>query len=238
MKEKKNTQLIVALDTNSGETAEDIVKDLKGMVKYFKVGSQLFTACGPKVVDMIHKHKARVFLDLKFHDIPHTVAQAARNALRLGVFMFNVHAMGGAAMLEELIATINKEIESADLEKPLILGVTVLTSMDRSQLNSVGVMRSVKNEVIHLARICQRSGLDGVVCSGKEIKLLRRVMGNEFILVVPGIRPSTSPVNDQKRIVMPQQAANWGADYIVVGRPITAAGSPQDAAEKILKELE
>lgn len=235
---KKKTELIVALDVPGIDEAQSIVKILSPAVKYFKVGMQLFTACGPAVIDLIHKHKKEVFLDLKFHDIPNTVAQAAISSLRLGVFMFNVHAIGGNIMLSTLMQAVHKESERLQKKKPIVLGVTVLTSMDRQQLNRVGVIRSVKNEVIHLAKLCKVAGLDGVVCSGKEIKLLRRVIGEDFVLVVPGVRPKTAKTDDQKRIVTPGDAARWGADYIVVGRPITANVNPLQSAEDILAEID
>jgi len=233
------TQLIVALDVPDIHQAEDMVKELSSVVKYFKIGMQLFTACGPDVVAMVRKYDCDVFLDLKFHDIPNTVAQAALSSLRLGVFMFNVHAIGGDVMLGTVMQAINNEIEQKNQPQPqpIVLGVTVLTSMDRQQLNRVGVIRSVKNEVVGLAGLCKKAGLSGVVCSGKEIKLLRRLMGKDFVLVVPGIRLSDAKSDDQKRIVTPAQAAQWGADYIVVGRPITQANNRKQAAENILKDI-
>lgn len=231
------TELIVALDVPDLKQAEDIVRELSTVVKYFKIGMQLFTACGPQVVQMVRKYNCEVFLDLKFHDIPNTVAQAALSSMRLGVFMFNVHALGGDLMLSTLTQSIKQEIEQTRQSQPIVLGVTVLTSMDRQQLNRVGVIRSVKNEVVALASLCKKAGLSGVVCSGKEIKLLRRVMGKDFILVVPGIRPADAKADDQKRIVTPGQAASWGANYIVVGRPIVQAANRKQAAESILKDL-
>ncbi len=235
---KKKTALIVALDVPGLNEAETIVKKLSPAVKYFKIGMQLFTACGPSVVEMVHSHKREVFLDLKFHDIPNTVAQAAISSLRLGVFMFNVHAIGGDVMLSTLMRAVHDESKVLKGKRAVVLGVTVLTSMDRQQLNRVGVIRSVKNEVIHLSKLCKGAGLDGVVCSGKEIKLLRRVIGEDFVLVVPGVRPNSSKSDDQKRIVTPTNAALWGADYIVVGRPIIAHSDPLQSARDILVEIE
>ncbi|MBU1087354.1 MAG: orotidine-5'-phosphate decarboxylase [Candidatus Omnitrophica bacterium] len=231
------TQLIVALDVPELEQAEALVKELSPVVKYFKIGMQLFTACGPDVVRMVREYNCDVFLDLKFHDIPNTVAQAALSSLRLGVFMFNVHAIGGDVMLATVMQAINKEIKQTKQQLPIVLGVTVLTSMDRQQLNRVGVIRSVKNEVVGLAVLCKKAGLSGVVCSGKEIKLLRRVMGKDFVLVVPGIRPADAKADDQKRIVTPAQAADWGANYIVVGRPITQAENRIQAVTAIVSDL-
>jgi len=235
---KKNTELIVALDTGSLEDAKHLVRTLTGAVKYFKVGSVLFTACGPQAIEVVREAGGEIFLDLKFHDIPNTVGLSALSAFRPGVFMFNVHAMGGISMLRHVVKTVRQaESPQKRAKKPIILGVTVLTSMDRQQLNSIGVNRSVKNEVVHLAGICKNCGLDGVVCSGKEITLLRRVMGKNFILVVPGIRPFQAQSNDQKRIISPKDAHTAGADYIVVGRPITASEDPLKSAQNILREL-
>jgi len=232
----KKTQLIVALDKPTFKEAEDLVRILSAKVRFFKIGSQLFTACGPQIVEMVRKYKGEVFLDLKFHDIPNTVAQAAISALRIGVYMFNVHALGGQAMLTSLMEVLSEEVKDYK-SRPIVLGVTVLTSMDRQQLNGVGILRSVKNEVIHLAKLCRRCGLDGMVCSGKELKLLRRVIGENFILVVPGVRPEGSKEFDQKRIVTPSFARKWGADYIVVGRPITKSSDPLKAAESIQSQI-
>lgn len=152
--------------------------------------------------------------------------------------MFNVHAIGGSVMLSTLMNAVNEECKVSKKKKPLVLGVTVLTSMDRQELNRVGVIRSVKNEVIHLAKLCKQAGLDGVVCSGEEIKLLRRIIGKDFVLVVPGVRPKTAVSDDQKRIVTPSDAANLGADYIVVGRPIVAQVAPLQSAKDILAEID
>ncbi|MCM8814051.1 MAG: orotidine-5'-phosphate decarboxylase [Candidatus Omnitrophica bacterium] len=233
---RRKTRLIVALDVATLEQAESVVRELSPLADYFKIGSQLFTAGGPPVVEMVRRYQADVFLDLKFHDIPNTVAQAALSALRLGVSMLNVHAAGGALMLREVAGAVAAASAGAS-HRPLVLGVTVLTSMDRPQLNSLGIMRSVKNQVLALARLCRACGLDGVVCSGQEIEVLRRVVGEEFVLVVPGVRPAEGNADDQKRIVTPAAAARRGADYIVVGRPILAAADRQKAAQAILAEL-
>ncbi|MBU0634742.1 MAG: orotidine-5'-phosphate decarboxylase [Candidatus Omnitrophica bacterium] len=234
---RKKTELIVALDTSKIGQAERIVKELAPISAFFKIGSQLFTACGPESIEMVHKNKGKVFLDLKFHDIPNTVAQAALNVLEQGVFMFNMHALGGKDMLLKVSEVISEKAKEKQIPRPIMLGVTVLTSMDRQQLNSLGVNRSVKNEVLHLARLSKDCGLDGVVCSGKELKLLRRVCGDDFILVVPGIRAPNCDTGDQKRIISAQQAAELGADYIVVGRPILAALNPLKAAQEIMQSL-
>ncbi|MBU2063380.1 MAG: orotidine-5'-phosphate decarboxylase [Candidatus Omnitrophica bacterium] len=234
---RKKTELIVALDTSKIGQAERIVKELAPISAFFKIGSQLFTACGPESIEMVHKNKGKVFLDLKFHDIPNTVAQAALNVLEQGVFMFNMHALGGKDMLLKVSEVISEKAKEKQIPRPIMLGVTVLTSMDRQQLNSLGVNRSVKNEVLHLARLSKDCRLDGVVCSGKELKLLRRVYGDDFILVVPGVRPKKSESFDQKRIITPEEAARLGADFIVVGRPITASENPLESAKSIIDQI-
>jgi len=234
---KPKTQLIVALDTDSLKQAKQTVDTLSSLVSYFKVGSQLFTACGPAAVKMIKDAGGSVFLDLKFHDIPNTVAKAALSVLELGVSMFNVHALGGKIMLTEMVKAVDKEFRNSKAKRPLILGVTILTSFNRQQLNSIGIMRSVKNEVAYLARLCKGCGLDGVVCSGHELELLRRVTGKNFVLVVPGVRPKKSESFDQKRIVTPEEAVRLGADFIVVGRPITASSDPLKSAQDIINQL-
>ncbi|MFH2145328.1 MAG: orotidine-5'-phosphate decarboxylase [Candidatus Omnitrophota bacterium] len=234
---RKKTELIVALDTSKIEQAQQIVKELAPLSAFFKIGSQLFTACGPESIEMVHKNKGKVFLDLKFHDIPNTVAQAALNVLEQGVFMFNMHALGGKDMLLKVSEVISEKAKEKQIPRPIMLGVTVLTSMDRQQLNSLGVNRSVKNEVLHLARLSKDCRLDGVVCSGKELKLLRRVYGDDFILVVPGVRPKKSESFDQKRIITPEEAARLGADFIVVGRPITASENPLESAKSIIDQI-
>jgi len=234
---KPKTQLIVALDTSSLKQAKQTVDKLSSLVGYFKVGSQLFTACGPAAVKMIKDAGCSVFLDLKFHDIPNTVAKSALSALGLGVSMFNVHALGGKIMLTEVVKAVDKELLNSKVKRPLMLGVTILTSFDRQQLNSIGIMRSVKNEVAYLARLCKSCGLDGVVCSGRELELLRRVTGSDFILVAPGVRPKESESFDQKRIISPEEAVRLGADFIVVGRPITASDDPLKSTQDIIRQI-
>ena len=213
-------RLIVALDVPSLKEARRFVCLLKEKVSLFKVGLELFTAVGPDVVRMIHDEGGRVFLDLKFHDIPNTVARACEAADRLGVFMMNLHACGGQEML--------KAAESAD-RKFLLLGVTVLTS-DRN-------LPGTSDEVVRLAKECRRAGLSGVVCSAREAKAVRKACGPRFLIVTPGIRPSGASRDDQKRVVTPSQAIREGADYIVVGRPILSAADPLQMASSIVKEI-
>ena len=199
-------RLVLALDVDDFSSAENLVGLLKDYVGVFKVGSQLFTSEGTKIIDMITKAKARVFLDLKFHDIPNTVKGAAESATKLGVYMFNVHASGGYEMMK---AAADAAIETSiklGIKKPLILGVTVLTSINQEILEKeVGVNKAVKEHVVHLAKLAKSAGLDGVVASPHEIKDIRDACGKNFIILTPGIRPAGEEINDQKRIMTPKQ---------------------------------
>jgi orotidine-5'-phosphate decarboxylase len=235
-----NERLIVALDVPSYSEAEKLIKDISGPVKYFKVGSQLFTACGPKIVELIKTQGGKVFLDLKFHDIPNTVGKAAVSAVELGVDMFNLHSMGGFEMMEE---AANAAIEACSLfkkPKPVILGVTVLTSFDEATFSDVlgAPGRGIPEQVLHLARLTKSAGLDGVVASPQEIELLRKNIGKDFVILTPGIRPLDAEAGDQKRILTPGQAIALGADYLVVGRPITGAKDRNATANNIQKEIQ
>ncbi len=227
-------KLIVALDAPDRTQAERLVKALAGSVSTFKIGKELFTACGPSVVEMVHAHGARVFLDLKFHDIPNTVASACAAAAKLGVFMVNVHASGGRKMMTEAAAELKKLPED---KRPLLIGVTVLTSMAESDLIEVGVTRSLDQQVASLARLAKGSGLDGVVASGRELAIIRREVPGDFLIITPGVRPAWAAQGDQKRVVTPREAIEKGADFIVVGRPITQHPDPREAANKILEEI-
>lgn len=230
-------KLIVALDVPGFEEAEKLVKKLSPMVKTFKVGKELFTSAGPRAVEMIHSHKSRVFLDLKFHDIPNTVASACEAATRLGVFMINVHALGGKTMLFSAVQAVHKVADEKKIEHPLLLGVTVLTSMKDHDLKEVGISKKVSRQVKDLAVLTQQCGLDGVVASPQEIRLIRKHVQGNFLIVTPGVRPVWASHGDQKRVMTPKEAVEEGADYIVVGRPITQDREPASAAEKILKEI-
>jgi orotidine-5'-phosphate decarboxylase len=231
-------RLIVALDVETLADAERMVDRLQGLVTRFKIGSQLFTAAGPGAVETIQKRGAEVFLDLKFHDIPNTVAGAAREATRMGVLMFNVHASGGRAMMAaaaEGAATAARELGG---RRPIVLAVTVLTSLDRAALSrELGVADSVEGHVLHLAALAAAAGLDGCVASPNEIGALRTSRGAGWVIVTPGVRPAGSAVGDQSRIATPRAATAGGAHYLVVGRPITAAPDPARAAEAVLREM-
>ncbi|KJU87073.1 orotidine 5'-phosphate decarboxylase [Candidatus Magnetobacterium bavaricum] len=231
--------LCLALDVDSLGEAREMVKLLKDYVGLFKVGSQLFTKEGPNAVEVINDLGGRVFLDLKFHDIPNTVAQSARMATQIGAYMFNVHASGGSDMMRAAVDAVDEESDKRNLPRPFILAVTVLTSIDDDILrNELKVGSNIKDHVIHLARLVQKSGVSGVVASPKEILLIREACGGDFLILTPGIRPSWSiGKDDQKRITTPGEAMRLGADYIVVGRPILKANDPAEAAKKILAEM-
>jgi len=229
-------RLIVALDVDTLDAALDMVERLDGLVRRFKIGSQLFTATGPTAVEAVRKRGGEIFLDLKYHDIPNTVAGAAREAARMGVFMFNVHASGGLAMLRA--ATEAKTAIGAGDRRPLVIAVTVLTSLDRAALSrELGVASSVEGHVLHLCRLAKEAGLDGCVASPNEISTIRNQLGADWVIVTPGVRPAGADINDQSRIATPGAAARAGAHYLVVGRPITAAADPSAAARAILTEI-
>ena len=225
-------RLIVALDVPDAPAAEALVDRLDHTCAWFKVGMELFTAAGPAVLDPILKRGNSVFLDLKFHDIPNTVAAAVRSAAALGVHMLTIHASGGPAML----AAAREALEGL-VRPPQLLAVTVLTSMDASQLTAAGIDRAPAAQVELLARMGLEAGIHGFVCSPQEVASLRALTGPDGVLVIPGIRPTGAGIGDQKRIATPAEALRLGASYLVVGRPITQAHHPAEAAESILKEM-
>jgi len=231
--------LVVALDVDTVEQAMALVERLGGSVGMFKVGKQLFTAAGPDVIRRIIGRGEKVFLDLKFHDIPNTVAKAGVEAARLGVSIFNLHALGGSKMMRAAAEAVNEAVEREKMPRPLILGVTVLTSHTQESLNEVGIDRRLEDEVVALARLCKASGVDGVVASPHEIVPIREALGDRnFVILTPGVRPAGAAHGDQSRVMTPAEAVAAGADYLVVGRPITAAEDPAMAARKILEEIE
>lgn len=225
-------RLIVALDASSADAALDWVKRLENQCRWFKVGLELFTAAGPAVVEQLTARGHSVFLDLKLHDIPNTVAGAVRSAAAHGARMITLHALGGPAML----AAAHAAVEGLH-EAPQLLAVTVLTSMDSAQLEAVAITRSPGEEAELLARMGLAAGIRGFVCSPQEVGSLRALTGPEGVLVVPGIRPAGSSAGDQKRIATPAEAIQGGASYIVVGRPITQAPDPAQAAEAVVREI-
>jgi orotidine-5'-phosphate decarboxylase len=226
-------QLIVALDLSSSAGARRIVTSLGDAVQFYKVGMQLYTAEGPAIVRELVSSGKNVFLDLKYHDIPNTVAAAVREAGKLGVSMLTVHAAGGTKMLKAA-AGAAKEYPSSNLA---VLAVTVLTSMDEEQLNETGVSGQLLDQVVRLGSLAIQAGCAGVVSSAHEVKALRAQLGNEFLAVTPGVRPAGVAHGDQARVVTPAEAIASGATHIIVGRPITAASNPVDEVEKILKAI-
>ena len=230
-------RLIVALDLADPAKARTLATLLAPEVGMFKVGKQLFVNAGPDIVRTIHDLGGEVFLDLKFHDIPNTVAAAAVEAARLGVKLFNVHVSGGPEMMRQTAAAVEEVCENDCLRRPSVLGVTVLTSLDDSDLEALGIQGGVPAHVVRLARMAQEAGLAGVVCSAQEVPEIRSACGDSFMLVTPGIRPAGQQAGDQKRVMTPGDAVRAGIDYIVVGRPITGADDPVEAARAVVAEM-
>lgn len=231
---KRSARLIVALDFDQLAPAVAMAGRLSNLPILFKIGKQLFTSAGPQAVRAVAALGAGVFLDLKFHDIPNTVAGAVSAAASLpGVRLLNVHALGGPQMLAAATRALRGR-----RNPPQILGVTLLTSMDRRELRAVGIAGPPEKRVVALAKLAQRAGLDGVVASPLEIRAIRRACGPRFLIVTPGVRPAASASDDQSRVATPAAAIRAGADYIVVGRPITRARNPRAAAEAILAEIQ
>lgn len=232
-------KIIVALDVETAEEARKHIADLREYVGAFKIGLQLFTAAGASFVREVVENKTKIFLDVKFHDIPNTVAKASVEAARLGVWMFNIHASGGGEMMRRAVENVREVCERENLKQPKIIGVTVLTSSDQKTLKEVGIEQEITSQVLNLARLTAKCGLDGVVASAKEVRLIREtVEGEDFLIVTPGIRPSFATNDDQKRVTTPKAAVQSGANYLVIGRPILQAENKISAVEKILEELE
>jgi orotidine-5'-phosphate decarboxylase len=232
-------KLIVALDVDTADRALALVDRLKGSVGLFKVGMQLFTAAGPDLVRRIVSQGSRVFLDLKYHDIPNTVAMAAVEATRLGVSLFNIHTTGGTEMMKWTANAVAETAAQENLTPPKVLGVTLLTSIDQETLEQIGINGQPSSIVGRLAKLAQESGLGGVVASAQEIEPIRQaVRQNNFAIVTPGIRSSTDALQDQRRTMTAAEAIRAGADYIVVGRPILAANDVTAAADRFVSEIQ
>ncbi|HEX8776030.1 MAG TPA: orotidine-5'-phosphate decarboxylase [Pyrinomonadaceae bacterium] len=239
MREKVRERLIVALDVESAGEARELFARLRDYARMFKIGSQLFTAAGPGLVRELSEEGASIFLDLKFHDIPNTVAGAGIEAARLGVSIFNVHALGGGEMMRRTRAAVQEVSEREGLKRPRIIAVTALTSADSATLEEVGIEGGAQRLVTRLARLAEACGLDGVVASPAEIAMVREhVSAPNFLIVTPGVRLEGSATDDQKRVMTPAEAVRAGADYLVVGRPILKAPHPERAVAQIVEEME
>jgi len=231
-------KMILALDVADSDSALEIVDKFKDYINIFKVGLELFTSAGPGIVEEIQKRGKKVFLDLKFHDIPNTVTKAALSATRLGVYMFNVHASGGFEMMRKCRDSVVEMCLKENLERPKILGVTVLTSLSREILtDELGIQYGLRTHVRHLSSLALKAGLDGVVASAREVELIRNHCGKGFIIVTPGIRPSWTPPDDQKRTMTPKEAIREGSDYLVIGRAVLQQPDPIKAVELISLEI-
>jgi orotidine-5'-phosphate decarboxylase len=247
---KPRDRILVALDTPDSMRAAALAQSLVGRVGGIKLGLEFFNANGPQGVRDVtqaarNTHPARstldstpLFLDLKFHDIPNTVAGAVRSVMPLAPSILNVHAAGGLAMMTAAAETASSEAENLGIPKPMLIAVTVLTSLDDDDLSAVGQATPARDQVLRLAALTQKAGLDGVVCSSQEIEAIRAQCGPDFKLIVPGIRPAGAAMGDQKRVMTPKQAIAEGADYLVIGRPITGSDDPAAAAAAIAAELE
>lgn len=230
-------RIITALDVENKDQALALVRQLD-RASLFKVGLELFTAEGPALLREIQAAGKGVFLDLKLHDIPNTVGEAARIGVRNGARMMTIHASGGKAMMARAAATAAEEADKRGVTRPILLGVTILTSLQNEDLASVGMTPDTGGQVLRLATLARDAGLTGVVCSAREIEIVRKEVGPEFLIVTPGIRPAGADVQDQKRVMTPALAVAKGSDYLVIGRPITQAASPAEAFAKIVRELE
>jgi len=236
---KPQDKLIIALDVETAQRALDLFDALRDVAGMFKIGSQLFTAAGPDIVRKIVARGGRVFLDLKFHDIPNTVAAAGVEVTRLGVSIFNIHASGGTEMMTRAAEAASETARREGFLKPKVIAVTLLTSLDAAVLRQIGISGDARTSVAQLARAAATCGLDGVVASPHEIQIIRETVPNpDFIIVTPGIRPDSIATDDQRRVMTAADAIRAGSDYLVVGRPITGAADPVAAANAIVTEIE
>ena len=235
---KPNERIILALDVSTYDDAIEMVRKFKDHIDIFKIGSELFTSVGPRILKEIHLMGKKVFLDLKFHDIPNTVAKSALAAAELGVFMFNVHTLGGFDMMQKAAQTLSQRSLEHNMERPRLIGVTILTSISQDALrDELSVAVRMNTQVKHLAGLAQRAGLDGVVASPEDAEMIRSRFGKGFLIVTPGIRPSWASMDDQKRTLTPRKAVQSGADYLVIGRAITSQPDPIGALKRIEEEI-
>lgn len=236
---KPSDQIVVALDVETTSQAREIIRELAGAVCAFKIGLQLFTVAGPGFLRELAESDVKVFLDLKFHDIPNTVAKASVEAARLGVWMFNVHACGGSEMMRMAVKEVDAVCLAEGLHRPLVIGVTVLTSSNSDTMTEIGVGSDIETQVARLARLAAESGLDGVVASPLEVAAVRNAVADpKFLTVTPGIRSVSATADDQKRVTTVGRALAGGSDYVVIGRPITEATDRVAAVESIVSEAE
>jgi len=233
-----DNRLIVALDFHSMDKVEALVMKLGDSVIYYKVGMELFYSVGSSVIKYLRKQGKEVFLDLKLHDIPNTAAQGLGSLTRLGATMLNVHASGGYTMMKTAVENLQKESEKSGMARPKLIAVTILTSMNESDWEGLGQKIPIQEQVVRLAKLAKQAGLDGVVASPQEAAAIRAACGKDFMIVTPGVRPVGAALNDQSRIATPASALTSGASHLVIGRPITAAEDPREAALSIIKEME
>jgi orotidine-5'-phosphate decarboxylase len=224
------------MQNNESKILNSKIIQLEPSLCKLKIGKELFTAAGPQLVEKLVAKNFDIFLDLKFHDIPNTVAKACQAASNLGVWMLNVHASGGSAMMRAAAEGVDIGSQG-NVNKPLLIAVTVLTSSNQATLSEIGIASSIENQVLKLAKLTQFAGLHGVVCSALEAQLLKQHLPNDFLLVAPGIRPASASLDDQSRVLTPSQAMQMGANYLVIGRPITQASNPVEALIAINKEI-
>lgn len=237
---KPKEQIIVALDVSTADEAREHITDLREYVGAFKIGLQLFSAVGASFVKEVVADGAKLFLDVKFHDIPNTVAKASVEVARLGVWMFNIHSIGGSEMMRKTVGTVREFCDKENLTQPKIIGVTVLTSSNQQTLHETGINAEVSKQVLNLAKLSAKCGLDGVVASPHEVEIIRQNIENkDFLIVTPGIRSKmTETFEDQKRVMSPAEAIKCGADYLVIGRPILQADDKISAVKSILEQIE
>lgn len=232
-------KIAIALDLDDLDSACQIMDKLGESAKLYKVGPQLFTKVGPVIIKEIKNRGKKIFLDLKFHDIPNTVYKASEAVVELGVDIFNIHISGGTEMMVASVDATRSKAIQLGIKKPILLGVTILTSMDIKELkNLYDIERDLESQIMHLSKLAKSAGLDGVVASPKEIKLIREELGSDFIILTPGVRTEKLEGDDQKRVMTPSQAFLYGADYIVIGRPIYQSLDPESAFKKILEQIE
>lgn len=237
IKKEMARKIIIALDVNNREEARAVLESLPE-ARIFKVGLELYTAEGPAMLELVKEYGKEVFLDLKLHDIPNTVAGAVKSAVRHGVSMLTIHTSGGREMMKRAVEIARETAVKENKPLPLILGVTVLTSLKDSDLEEIGFSSDSRNQVLRLARLAVEAGIEGIVCSPQELELLRASLGEKLRIITPGIRPAWAEAQDQKRIMTPGEAIKKGADFLVIGRPITRAPVPREAFNRVVEELQ